>query len=97
MCSLVAGIQIAAWPQTNDPKDLLLRVRDHVTSTLATLPKYMCGLAVERAQYSPSPTRALSCDGLAAQRSKGQAKPYLAETDRVRLDVAIAASNEIYS
>jgi hypothetical protein len=97
LCSVVAAIQSAAWSQASDPKDLVLRVRDHVTGTLATLPKYLCSLTVERAQYAPSPVRALSCDGLAAQHSKGLAKPYLFETDRVRLDVAVAASNEIYS
>jgi hypothetical protein len=92
-----AVIQTAAWAQANDPMDLLLRVRDNVTKTVARLPKYLCSLTIERAQYSPNLAHALSCDGLAGQRTKVQFKPRLAETDRVRLDVAIAAGNEIYS
>ncbi len=90
-------IQPAAWAQTDDPRGLLLRVRDNITDTLARLPKYMCSLTIDRAQYAPDPTHPLSCDGLAGQRKKGEFKPRLAETDRVRLDVAIAAANEIYS
>jgi hypothetical protein len=56
----------------------------------------MCSLTIERAQYEPAPNHARSCDGLSAQQSKG-ITGRLSETDRVRLDVAIAASNEIYS
>ena len=97
LCSFAALIQTAAWAQTEDGRDLLLRVRDNVTDTLARLPKYMCSLTIDRAQYAPDPLHPLSCDGLAGQRKKGQYKPRLAETDRVRLDVAIAAANEIYS
>jgi hypothetical protein len=97
LCSFAALIQTAAWAQTEDPRDLLLRVRNNVTDTLARLPKYMCSLTIDRSQYAPDPLHPLSCDGLAGQRKKGQYKPRLAETDRVRLDVAIAAANEIYS
>lgn len=93
LCSFVA----AAWAQTNDPKDLLLRVRANVTGTVHRLPKYMRSLTIERTQYRPDPKHATSCDGMAAQRTKGQLQPRLYETDRVRLDVGIAAANEIYS
>jgi hypothetical protein len=57
----------------------------------------MCCLTIERAQYRPDPKHATSCDGMAAQRSKGQLQPRLYKTDRVRRDVGIAAANEIYS
>jgi hypothetical protein len=97
LCSFAAVVQAVAWAQTEDPRGLLLRVRDNVTDTLARLPKYMCSLTIDRAQYAPDPIHPLSCDGLAGQRKKGQYRPRLAETDRVRLDVAIAAANEIYS
>jgi hypothetical protein len=94
--SFGAVIQTAA-AQAYDPRDLLLRLRGNVTDTLARLPRYLCSLTIDRAQYAPSPSHALSCDGLAGQRSEGQSEPRLVETDRVRLDVAIAAANEIYS
>jgi hypothetical protein len=97
VCSFAAVIQSAAWAQTDDPRALLLRVRDNVTDTVGRLPKYMCTLTVDRAQYAPDPIHRSSCDGLLGQRHKGQYKPLLAETDRLRLDVAIAAAGEIYS
>jgi hypothetical protein len=101
LCSLTA----AAWAQTNDPtidptidpRALLLRVRANVTGTVERLPKYMGSLTIERAQYRPDPKHAASCDGMAAQRTRGQLQPRLYETDRVRLEVGIAAANEIYS
>ncbi len=97
LCSLAAVIQTAAWAQTDDARALLLRVRNNVTATVEKLPKYMCSLTVDRAQYAPDPIHPLSCDGLLGQQRKGQYKPRLAETDRLKLDVAIAASDEIYS
>jgi hypothetical protein len=97
VCSFAAVIQSAAWAQTDHPKALLLRVRDNVADTVERLPKYMCTLTVDRARYAADSVHASSCDGLAGQRSKGRSKPRLAETDRVRLDVAIVAKNEIYS
>jgi hypothetical protein len=95
LCSFAAVIQTTASAQTNDP--LLQRVRDNVTDTVERLPKYLCTLTVDRARYAADPVHASSCDGLAGQQSKGRLKPRLAETDRVRLDVAIVARNEIYS
>jgi hypothetical protein len=97
LCSFAAVIQSAACAQTDDPRALLLRVRTNVTDTVQRLPKYMCSLTVERAQYAADPIHPSSCDGLLGQQHKGQYKPRLAETDRLRLDVAIAAANEIYS
>jgi hypothetical protein len=95
LCSFAAAIQSAASAQTNDP--LLQRVRGNVVDTVGRLPKYLCTLTVDRARYAADPVHASSCDGLAGQQSKGRSKPRLAETDRLRLDVAIVARNEIYS
>jgi hypothetical protein len=98
VCGFFAVIQSTAiWAQTEDPRDLLLRVRAHVTDTVHRLPKYMCSLTVERAQYLPDPNHAPSCDAMSAQWTKGELNPRLYQTDRVRLDVGIAAANEIYS
>ncbi|HXP86708.1 MAG TPA: hypothetical protein VN841_18400 [Bryobacteraceae bacterium] len=100
LCSFAAVIQPAAWAQAADPRDLLLRVRGNVTGTMERLPKYMCSLTIDRSQYAPSPIRTTpSCDELVSQQNKGQSKPRLLETDRLRLDVAIGAgaANEIYS
>jgi hypothetical protein len=97
LCAFCAIAQGAASAQTNDAQELLQRVRTYVTDALARLPKYMCSLTVERAQYAPDPKRAPSCPGLADQRDREQPKTPLAETDRLKLNVAIAANAEIYS
>src|ERR1700734_2914580 len=97
VCGLAALIHTAASAQTDDARDLLLRVRNNVTDTVGRLPKYMCSLTVDRAQYAADADHPPSCDGLLGQQRQGQYKPRLTETDRLRLDVAIAASNEIYS
>jgi hypothetical protein len=102
LCSFTAATwaQGAAAGQTqpDDPKDLLLRVRDNLMGTIQRLPRYTCTLTIDRAQYEPDRIQlAPPCDELLGQRNKGQVVPRLSETDRLRLDVAIAATNEIYS
>jgi hypothetical protein len=100
--SAAAALHSAAWAQTApsaqtfDPRDLLVRVRHNVTDTLARLPRYLCTLTIDRSQYAPATNHATSCDALTDQQRNGQAGA-LTLTDRLRLDVAIAASNEIYS
>ena len=89
-----AVLPALAWGQTND---LLPRVRASVTDTLSRLPAYMCTLTVDRTSYSSPSGRSASCDGLAAQRNKGQSKAPVAQMDRVRLDVGIDDVNEVYS
>lgn len=102
LCSFTS----AAWAQgapagqtgPDDPKELLLRVRANLMGTIERLPRYTCTLTIDRAQYESDPLhRAASCDDLLGQRNKGPVGPRLSETDRLRLDVAIAATNEIYS
>jgi hypothetical protein len=97
LCVLTAIVQNGASAQSLDSQELLRRVRANVTDALARLPKYMCSLTIERAQYAPDPKRAPSCPGLADQRDREQPKTPLAETDRLKLNVAIAANGEIYS
>jgi hypothetical protein len=97
LCSLAVLIHTAAPAQTDDARALLLGVRNSVTDTVGRLPKYMCSLTVDRAKYTADPDHPPSCDGLLGQQRQGQYTPRLTETDRLRLDVAIAAANEIYS
>jgi hypothetical protein len=102
LCSFTA----AAWAQgvpagqspADDPKDLLLRVRNNLMGTIERLPRYMCTLTIDRAQYDPDPFEPPpSCDDVIGRKNKGQVQPRPSETDRLRLDVAIAVTNEIYS
>lgn len=90
LCVLTAIAPGAVSAQTVDSQELLGRVRANVTDTLARLPKYMCSLTIDRAQYAADAKQASSCDG----------PPHavrLAETDRLKLDVAVAADGEIYA
>ncbi len=102
LCALAASV----WAQSDDPKELLVRVRDNLMATIARMPRYMCTQTIDRAQYEPNllsqdPLRRVilsppdSCDNLLSQKNRAQ--PKLTVTDRLRLDVAIANSNEIYS
>jgi hypothetical protein len=104
---LLSGFAAAAFAQPpaqppaqpNDPKDLLLEVRGNLNETIGRLPKYMCTLTIDRAQYQAGGIKGSpSCDALLSEKNKGHLKPRLYETDRLRLDVAISDSaNEIYS
>lgn len=102
LCALAASV----WAQSDDPKELLMRVRDNLMATIARMPRYMCTQTIDRAQYAPTLqsqdaqrlvilSPAASCDNLL--RPNSPARPKLTVTDRLRLDVAIANSNEIYS
>ena len=90
------AIQAAAWAQPNDGSDLLERIRDNVLASVGRLPQYMCSLKIERAQYEAAPGHARNCDGIAGQHKRGRIGR-LEERDRVRLDVAIGDSKEMYS
>ncbi len=98
---LLSSVAAVAWAQTEDPQSLLLRVRANLLATIERLPKYMCSLTIDRsqyqAQYAPTLVNRPSCDGLLGDQRQGKNRPRLKETDRVRLDVAIAAADEIYS
>jgi hypothetical protein len=78
-----------AFGQTYDPLDLLHRVSAKVTGALGRESASSCRLTLERSQYLSASDEERACDG--------PAKTRLIETDRVKLDVAIAAGKETYS
>ena len=89
-------LAVSVWAQSDDPKEILVRVRDNLMQTIARMPRYMCTQTIDRATYHPDlGEQRLSCDDLLSEKNRASLK--LATTDRLRLDVAIAASNEIYS
>jgi hypothetical protein len=77
-----------------NPVELLLSARAKIMDSLNRLPRYMCTQAVDRTMYELDvPERAGSgCDEGRRSRSK-----HLVYSDRLRLDVAIASSGELYS
>ncbi len=88
----------ASMHAQQDPRELLVSVRDKAMQTVDRLPRYMCTQTIDRDQFEPIDSRrASSCDDLAAQKKTAQARLRLSASDRLRLDVAVAATNEIYS
>jgi len=75
-----------------NPMELLRRVQQKVTDSLDRVPKYMCTETIDRTQYQPEkPGSGMACD----EWSKPGLYPIV--SDRLRLDVAMAASGEIFS
>jgi hypothetical protein len=94
LCSLAVSTRVSA--QSDDPKEILSRVRTRILQTVSGLPKYMCTQTIDRADYardSTEPTH--SCGELLDKNKRARLK--VTRTDRLRLDVAIGASEEIYS
>ena len=92
------------------PKELLLRIRENVMSTVGRLPKYVCTQTVDRTRYEPANpdygtngTRGRrSCDDTVADAGRRGWRRSLSSADRLRLDVAVnheiaGMENEMYS
>jgi hypothetical protein len=82
--------------QSEDPREILVQLRAKVLDTVRSLPKFMCTETVERYRYRSDFRRHLAaCD----QPSTGDFAPKreLSSSDRLRLDVAIAPTREIFS
>lgn len=75
-----------------DPMDLLRRVQAKVSDSIDRLPRYMCTETVDRAKYQADGAgRGSACDEGSKRRL------HLTTSDRLRLDVAMAAAVEMYS
>ena len=84
----------------DDPADVLIRLRDQVLAHAERIPNHTCVESVRRDVYEAvtrSPAR--SCDALLARRKQPRflSSLKLASTDRLRLDVLLAAGREVYS
>jgi hypothetical protein len=87
----------AAIQAQDDPKDLLVRASQKVMDTVNRLPKYVCTLTIDRAEYKTNDVLSTgSCDNLAAEKKAGHLKRRLFASDRLRLDVAIGTTHEIF-
>jgi hypothetical protein len=114
LLAIFAGLSLlgsgtAAAQSQDDPRDLLLHVRENVLNTIERLPRYMCTQLVERSRYQrptaeePAATvQARSCDNTVTEAKRTNGARQLFSTDRLRFDVAVNASvpgevNEMYS
>ncbi|SPE39164.1 conserved exported hypothetical protein [Candidatus Sulfopaludibacter sp. SbA3] len=84
----------------DDPIAVLMRVRDRVMAHAERIPNHTCVETIVRDWYDlaagPPPS---SCDALLGRRKKAGVGTLLrlATTDRLRLDVALTETQEIYS
>jgi len=93
---LLAGLAARLMAQP-DPSELLLRVREKVLHTVDRLPRYLCTQTVDRSQYEPD-RRVFVKDCEELEISRGTRWNLVRTTsDRLRLDVGVAAQREIYS
>jgi hypothetical protein len=76
-----------------DPMDLLRRVQARVADSADRMPRYMCTQTIDRAIYERDVhDRGSACDEGPANRST-----HVTTTDRLRLDVGITTTAEIYA
>ena len=78
----------------DDPKELLLQLRQNVMETVKRLPRYVCTQTVDRFRYEPrnpeyaTTNKPRSCDEAIAIANRHGSRS-LSSSDRLRLDVAV--------
>lgn len=87
--SIATGVQA----QQDDPMSLLRRVQVRVANSLDRLPRYMCTETIDRGRYEPD----VRDRGTACVEGPEHRTIHLATSDRLRLDVGMASSGELYA
>lgn len=102
IAALAAVAAAVAHPQERalrTPDEVLAAAREKLDLMTRRLPKYACVETVERSYFrraNPALPRP-DCDRIAGDKKRGRYKLKLDFMDRVRLDVAAAEGQEIYS
>jgi len=96
-CWLVFGA-LVGQAQDNDPTETLRKIRERVADNIRQLPNYLCTETVDRQYLEIDPLlprdSAYPCENLA---TKSPDSFKLRSSDRLRLDVALTSTGEIYS
>src|SRR5579862_6109943 len=90
LIALIAAVSIEAQPS---PSERLLLVQAKVVESLDRIPKYMCTQTIDRSRFERNvPTGTPGCDA-------GRPAPatHMTSSDRLRLDVAMTSTVEMYS
>jgi hypothetical protein len=84
--------------RTADPavEELFKQARPKVLDNAKRMPRYTCVETVDRTQYQPT-INPSTCQSLVAMRRLSPGRGNLAVRDRLRLDVAVVNSGEIFS
>jgi hypothetical protein len=77
-----------------DPISLLRVVRTKIADSLDRMPKYMCTETVDRSMFASDVQES---ESKACEERPGRRSTHLTSSDRLRLDVAMAAAVEMYS
>ncbi len=107
LTGLILCLATAGSRAQDDPRQLLLKVRERVMDTERRLPRYACTETVDRTRYdafdaSAGVRQTRSCDDTVARSRRDGRSPMPSSADRLRLDVAVsfdgpAMENEMYS
>lgn len=85
--SIVTGLRAQ-----QEPTDLLLKVRARIVESQNRLPRYMCTQTIDRYRYQPDiPDHSLACD-----ESTERPSTHLSSSDRLRFDVSVKSTGEMY-
>jgi hypothetical protein len=95
----IAAVTLSYAQSSEDPVDVLEQVRDKLIARLPREPRYSCVATIDRSYFSRKnpPLNPLSCERIYLDRKAGRNKLQLDKTDRLRLQVVLAAGHEIYS
>lgn len=97
-CVLVASAEARQDAPRRDAKALLLEIRKKVMITLGQLPRYLCTETIDRSTFQPELSIPdSSCSYLAENRKQADWKINRVISDRLRLDVAVSNTGEMYS
>jgi hypothetical protein len=99
---IIALLALAAAPLLGageDPTDVLIRLRDQVLGHSERIPNYTCVETIHRDRYQSAINAPKTCDDLISRRKQPNFSHMvqLTTSDRLRLDVALAADGEMYS
>jgi hypothetical protein len=99
--ALVGGGAHAAG-DPRDPMEVLAQARAGIVAIMKRLPRYTCVQTVERKSFGVvrtgrGATPPKMCPQIVFEKNSGRSAVQLVLMDRLRLDVAVSASGEIYS
>ncbi|HEY6306024.1 MAG TPA: hypothetical protein VI488_06125 [Candidatus Angelobacter sp.] len=98
MVMTIAAVATAAAraQQAPDPEDTLRRTQERLLADLARLPRYTCVQTITRHYYRPR-SEGHSCKALISEHDKRTGGLHSIGWDRLRLEVAIADGQNVYS